>query len=106
MTDLIEAILTHGRAVGDFTDKDNHFTPRQVEQLRRYLRQEYVNGNRCVTGSWRKGYEMILGDERIGVTNGHGSFKIYYHKVQPYFLPKRKIPMTAFTSDDGNSWGG
>lgn len=99
MTDLIEAILKLGRARGDFTDTAGSFDQRQVEQLRQYLRREYVSGNRAVSGSWRKGYEMSIGNERVGVTNGHGPFRIYYHKVQPFFLPKTKIPMTAFAKE-------
>lgn len=108
MTDLIELILTWGRQ-GHTHDTTGHFSAEQVERLRRYLNSEMRNQNRRVYGQPNKGYELVLpNNERVGVTNGYAQgFVIYYRQAMPaYFMPERKIPMTAFTADDGNSWGG
>lgn len=82
LSELTDTILTWGRNSGQAQARDtgNVFTPEQVEQLRRLLRAEYVSRNPAVAGDWRKGYEIILGSEAIGVTNGYGRFRVYYRK--------------------------
>lgn len=76
------------------------FTPQETDTLRRYLRTEYQAGNKAVVGCWREGYELTAGNERVGVTNGHGSFKIYYRRSQLNGYGKATAPAPAIP----NSW--
>lgn len=79
---LAVKILTWGRAqaTGHTVASASDFTAAETDALRRMLRSEYQGNNPAVVGKWRKGYEMAIGNERVGVTNGHGSFKIYYRR--------------------------
>lgn len=80
----VNHILAWGRAqaTGHTVARLGEFSKSDTESLRRLLRKEYLDKNPAVSGCWREGYEMAIGDERIGVTNGHGSFKIYYRRVE------------------------
>lgn len=89
MSNIIQRVLDWGRQseTQDIVDQTGHFSPCEVESLRRQLRKECQESNPGITGSWRKGYEMMIGKERIGVTNGYGPFKIYYRKTKVDFTP-------------------
>lgn len=81
--ETVNTLLEWGRRQPtSHTVASEQFTPQATDQLRRYLRTEYQAGNKAVVGCWREGYELTAGHERIGVTNGHGSFKIYYRRSQ------------------------
>lgn len=84
------------RTVIDF---DGHF---DAEALRRELRQAYLDGQSNVTGSYRVGYEVEIGEggEAIGVTNGYGAFKVFYRK--PKDIPFLGEPVPLPEDDNGN----
>lgn len=97
----VKPILEWGRAkptahtvaaLGEFSQSD-------TESLRRLLRKECLNGNPAVLGEWRKGYEMAIGNERVGVTNARGSFKIYYRRstLNGYGRATGAIPQSWYT---------
>ena len=80
---LIAQVLAWGREQNSNHVVDNigYFDRCQTEQLRRLLRSEFTKNNYNVYGSWRKGYELTVGNEYVGVTNGHGShFRVYYRR--------------------------
>ena len=80
---IIDRVLAWGRGQNSnhVVDASGHFDRRQTEQLRRLLRSEFTKNNYNVYGSWRKGYELTVGNEYVGVTNGHGShFRVYYRR--------------------------
>lgn len=55
-----------------------------AEPLRKTLREMYLNrlsNGLQIVGDFRRGYELSIGNERIGVTGGYGRFRVYYHKV-------------------------
>ena len=81
-TALAVKILAWGRTqpTGHTVAQPADFTPAETDALRRMLRSEYQGRNPAVSGCWRQGYEMSIGAERVGVTNGYGSFKIYYRQ--------------------------
>lgn len=82
-TGLIQTVLDWGRGQSTTSpvDTNRYFSSEQTETLRRALRCEYVQRNPAVAGSWRKGYELAIGSEHIGVTNGYSSgFRIYYRR--------------------------
>ena len=79
----IQEVLEWGRAQGcDQVDLSGVI---QAEPLRRELREMYLNrleNKAQITGDFRRGYELILGNERVGVTGGYGrGFKVYYHRT-------------------------
>ena len=78
----VNFLLAWGRAkpTAHTVARLGEFTKSDTESLRRLLRKECLSGNPAVTGEWRKGYELAVGQERVGVTNGRGSFKIYYRR--------------------------
>lgn len=81
---VLAQVLAWGRNSNQahIVDRDGHFDRDQTEQLRRLLRGEFTRNNYNVCGSWRQGYEMTIGNERVGVTNGHGSqFRVYYRRI-------------------------
>lgn len=79
MDNLVQQILDWGRKTGrtDARDSERQF---DAEALRKWLRQQYTEGVTGLFGSWRQGYELTLGTEAIGVTNGYGRFTVYYRK--------------------------
>ena len=81
---LIQSVLDWGRqqTSSHTIDQSGHFDRQQTETIRRALRHEFTHFNYDVVGSWRQGYEMTLDNERVGVTNGHGPFKVYYRRMK------------------------
>ena len=80
---LVAKVLTWGRNQNQshVVDNQTFFDRQQTEAMRRFLRSEFTSRNCNVAGSWRKGYELTIGAEHIGVTNGHASgFRIYYRR--------------------------
>lgn len=78
----VQEVLEWGRAQNcDVVDLSGVI---QAEPLRKTLRAMYLNrleNGLQIVGDTRKGYELLIGNERIGVTGGYGRFRVYYHKV-------------------------
>lgn len=68
-------------------DLNGQFSRKQTEQLRRELRQKYLDGQINVDGDYRHGYEEVFNSgEAIGVTNGHAPhFVVYYRQGALYY---------------------
>lgn len=80
MQATIDQILNWGRNNGKAKSLD---TSREfdAEALRSYLRQLYTAGQtQGLYGNYRQGYELTIGNEAIGVTNGCGKFVVFYRK--------------------------
>jgi hypothetical protein len=79
--DDIQIVVEWGRQhQTNITDIANEFDQIFVDRLRRHLRSLFTDSHRGVYGSWRQGYSITLpSGESVGVTNGYGSFKVFYH---------------------------
>lgn len=82
MDEYTKPILEWGRQYESerrVTDTTDEFNWQFVNNFRRHLRSLMTERRRGVTGSWRTGYSVILETgEEIGVTNGHGPFRVFY----------------------------
>lgn len=87
MSQIITEVLNWGRPKAkprqNVTDHNGDFSPKETNELRRVLRDMYTSHQPGVCGDWRRGYEITIGGERVGVTNGYGPFKIYYRCNTP-----------------------
>lgn len=106
MSPIITTVLNWGRQAAptpgqSLVDQAGDFGPEQTEALRRALRGEYQKRTPGVVGSWHKGYELMIGPERVGVTNGYGRFRVYYRcqdqlpRQTPKHTLRDDIPFTG-----------
>jgi hypothetical protein len=98
---IITTVLDWGRVHGSKVDQSGQFTHQQTEALRRTLRDLYLNGTPTITGDWRKGYELMIGSERVGVTNGYGPFRVYYRNNSQTSV-EAPIPFDGVSPDSGD----
>ena len=80
MQETIQQIIEWGRSSDKAKSLD---VARQfdAEALRKHFRSLYIDGQtQGLYGDFRRGYELTLGNEAIGVTNGSGRFIVYYRK--------------------------
>ena len=102
---ITSLVLDWGRSKAtlgkNLTDNSGQFTIEQTEQLRRELRVEYLNRNQAIVGDWRRGYELSIGNERVGVTNGYGRFRVYYRCNQDIPFDGRPVSIKEWADDYG-----
>lgn len=70
---------------GCAVDTEGQFSQEDVERLRKLLRHFHLQQIKIVSGSYRQGYEIKLGNVAVGVTNTRGS-----NKFSAYYRPLRQ----------------